>query len=77
VGEQSGIWEELVRIWELSERMDDGLQDLVDQTKASSDAMEQFTQGECFIWIWEMGRLEGSEEVESVLRAQGEIGDQE
>jgi len=35
VGEQSGIQEELVRIWESSERMEDVLQDLVDQTKAS------------------------------------------
>jgi len=43
VGEQMGIWEEMVMIWEFSERQEDILQDLVDQTKALSDAMELFT----------------------------------
>jgi len=66
--EQSGIWEELVRIWESSERMEDVLQDLVDQIKASLDTMEVFAWGEHFLRIWDMGKLEGKEEVESMLR---------
>jgi len=41
---------------------------LVDQTKASSDFLELFMWGERFLQIWEMGKLEGSEEVEMVLR---------
>ena len=63
-----GIREELVQTWVLSERQEDVLQDLVDQTKASSNMLELFTQGECFLRICEMGKLEGQEEVESVLR---------
>jgi len=43
-------------------------QDLVNQTKASLDVMELFVQGEHFLRTWEMGKLEGQEEVESVLR---------
>jgi len=30
--------------------------------------MELFTQRDHFLWTWEMGRLEGSEEVETELR---------
>src|SRR5882724_1652932 len=68
VGEQASFCEEMARIWESSERTESILQELVDQTKASSDAMELFVQGECFLRTWEMGKLEGAEEVESVLR---------
>jgi len=68
VGEQVGIREELVWIWELSERWEDILQNLVDQTKASIDTMELFSQGECFLRVGEMGKLEALEEVENVLR---------
>ena len=59
-----GIQEELARSWELSERQEEILQDLVDQTKASSDAMELFTWGECFLRNWEMGKVEGLDEIE-------------
>ena len=58
----------MVRIWESSERTEDILQDFVDQTKASSDAIKLFAWGECFLRTQEMGKLEGPEEVESVLR---------
>ena len=58
----------MARIWEPSERMEDILQDFVDQTKDSSDTMELFTQGKHFLRTWEMGKPEGPEEVESVLR---------
>jgi len=43
VEEQVGIREELVQIQILSERCEDVLQDLVNQTKASSDVLELFT----------------------------------
>src|SRR5882724_4374488 len=68
VGEQASFCEMMARIWESSERMEGILQKLVDQTKASSDAMELFVWGEHFLRTWEMGKPEGSEEVESVLR---------
>ena len=41
-GEHAGFQEEMAQIQESSERMEDILQDLVDQTKASSDMMELF-----------------------------------
>ena len=63
-----GIWEEMVKIQESSERQEDILQDLVNQTNASSDAMELFMWGECFLRALEIGKPEGSEEVEMGLR---------
>ena len=57
-----------MKIWEPSGRTEDILQDFVDQTKASLDTMELFTWGEYFLRTWEIGKLEGKEEVESVLR---------
>jgi len=68
VGEQSGIWDELVQIQKSSERTEDVLQELVDQTKAYSDVMELFVSGEHLLRIWKMGKPEGQEEVESMLR---------
>ena len=68
MGEQVGIWEKMLKIQESSERQEDILQDLVNQTKASSDVMESFTWGEFFLRIEEMGKQKGPEEVESVLR---------
>ena len=67
VGEQMGIWEEMVKIQESSERQEDILQDLVNQTKASLDAMELFMWGEHFLRVLEMEKLEGPGEVENVL----------
>ena len=58
----------MLRIQESSKRTEDILQGLVDQTKASSDTMEQFVWGEHFLRIQEIGKPEGQEEVESVLR---------
>ena len=63
-----GIREELVWIWELSERWEELLQDLVNPTKASSNMMELFTWGEHLLRVQEMGKLEGLEEVENVLK---------
>jgi len=48
VEEQASFCEEMARIWESSKRMENILQDLVDQTKASLDAMELFMRGEFF-----------------------------
>jgi len=41
-GGADGIREELVHIWELSERWEEVFQDLFDQANASSDEMELF-----------------------------------
>ena len=49
VGDQASFHEEMDRIWESSERMENILQELVNQTKASSDEMELFMQGEHFL----------------------------
>ena len=49
VGEQVGFCEEVAKIWESSERMESILQELVDKTKASSDALELFVWGEHFL----------------------------
>ena len=68
VGEQASFCEEMARIWESSKRTEGILQELVNQTKASSDVMELFMRGECFLRTQEMGKQEGSEEAESVLR---------
>jgi len=38
------------------------------QTKALSASLELFTWGEHFLRVWEMGKLEGLEEMETVLR---------
>jgi len=57
--EQSGIQEEMERIWESCKRMEDILQDLVDQNKVFLVVMELFTQGEHFLRTQEMGKLEG------------------
>jgi len=59
VEEQASFHEEMARIWESSKRMENILQELVDRTKASLDAMELFMQGECFLKTWEMGKPEG------------------
>ena len=58
VGEQAGFRKEVARIWESSERMEGILQELVNQTKASSDVMELFVWGEQFLRTQEMGKLE-------------------
>jgi|SRR5882724_2250658 len=63
-----GIREECAMIQESSERQEEILKDLVNQTNSSSDAMELFMQGEHFLRVWDMGNPEGPEEVENVLR---------
>ena len=68
VGEQEVFCEEVARIWESSKRTAGILQELVNQTKASSDTMELFVQGEHLLRTQEMGKLEGPEEAESGLR---------
>src|SRR5882724_2102526 len=68
VGEQASFCEEMARIWESSKRTEGILQELVDQTKASSDMMDLFLQSEHFLRTQErtqeIGKPEGSEEVE-------------
>jgi len=68
VGEQVGFHKEMPRIQESSKRTENILQELVNQTKASSDVMELFVHGEHFLRTQERGKPEGSEEAESVLR---------
>jgi len=46
VGEQVGFRKEVARIQESSKRTEGILQELVDQTKASSDVMELFVWGD-------------------------------
>ena len=49
-----GFHKEVARIQESSKRTEGILQELVDQTKASSDVMELFVWGEQFLRTWEM-----------------------
>jgi len=55
VGEQAGLWESV-------EWQEELLENLVSNTKVIMDAMDLFTQGEHFLRVQEMGRLEGPED---------------
>jgi len=44
------------------------LEEMVSNTKVTTDAMDLFTQGERFLRVREMGRLEGPKEAELVVR---------
>ena len=68
LGEQVGIWKELVGIRGSSEQTEDLLEELADQVKGAMDSIELFTWGEHFLRVWEMGKPEGLEEVENFLR---------
>ena len=64
--------EDLVRekLWlqESAEQQETLLEEMVSNTKVTTDAMDLFTQGERFLRVREMGRLEGPKEAELVVR---------
>ena len=61
VGEQAWLWDSV----EWQEAL---LEEMVSNTKVIMDVMDLFTQGEWFLRLWEMGKLEGPEESELVVR---------
>ena len=61
VGEQAWLRES-------AEQQEALLEEMVLNTKVIADAMDLFMQGERFLRVWEMGRLEGPEETELVVR---------
>jgi len=61
VGEQAQLWESV-------ERQEALLEEMVSNTKVIADTMDLFTQGEHLLRVWEMGRPEGPEETELVVR---------
>jgi len=70
VGEQA-------RLQESTERQEDLLEELVANTKVIADAMDLFTWGECFLRVREMGRPEGPEGTEKVVRRHRMMGPEE
>ena len=70
VGEQAGLWES-------AEWQEDLLEELVANTKVIADMMDLFTWGECFLRVWEMGRPEGPEGTEMVVRRHRMMGPEE
>src|SRR5882724_10733241 len=61
VGEQAQLWESV-------EQQEALLEEMVSNTKVIADTMDLFTWGERFLRVWEMGKLEGLEETELVVR---------
>ena len=61
VGEQA-------RLRESAECQEELLEELVSNMKVIADVMDLFMQGECFLRVCEMGRLEGPEETEVMVR---------
>ena len=51
-----------------------GCDKLADHSKLMSDAIELLTCGECYLRVWEMGKLDGPEEVEVVLKRRNHPG---
>ena len=70
VGEQA-------RLRESMERQEDLLEELVANTKVITDAMDLFTRGERFLRVREMGRPEGLEGTEKVVRRHRMMGPEE
>ena len=70
--------EDLVReqalLRESAERQEELLEEMVSNTKVIVDAMDLFTQGEHFLRVQEMGRPEGPEETEMVVRRHRMMG---
>jgi len=56
------------------ERQEALMEELVLNTKVIMDAMDLFTQGEYFLRVWEMGKLEGLEEAELVVKRHRRMG---
>src|SRR5882724_11900709 len=59
---------EQVQLRESVEWQEALMEEMVLNTKVIADTMDLFTQGECFLRVWEMGKLEGPEEAELVVR---------
>ena len=59
-------------LWESTQWQEELLEELVSNTKVI--AMDLFTQGEHFLRVQEMGRLEGPEETELVVRRHRMMG---
>ena len=59
-----------VQAWlqESTERQEALLEEMVSNTQVVADAMDPFMQGEWFLRVWEMGKPEGPEEEELVVR---------
>ena len=66
------VLEDLVgeQVWlrESTEWQEALLEEMVSNTKVIVDAMDLFTRGERFLRVWEMGKPEGPEETELVVR---------
>src|SRR5882724_9669145 len=67
VGEQVGLWES-------EEQQEELLEELVCNTKVIMDAMDLFMRGEHFLRVREMGRPEGPEGTEMVVRRHRMMG---
>ena len=61
-------------LWESAEWQEALLEEMVSNTKGIMDAMDLFTRGENFLRVREMGRLEGPEEAELVVRRNRRMG---
>src|SRR5882724_3982235 len=59
---------EQAQLRESAERQEALLEEMVSNTKVIVDAMDLFTWGEWFLRVQEMGKLEGTEEAELVVR---------
>jgi len=65
---------EQVLLRESAEWQEELLEELVSNTKVIADVMDLFTQGEHFLRVQEMGRLEGPEGTEMVVRRHRMMG---
>ena len=59
---------EQAQLWESAEQQEALLEEMVSNTKVMMDVMDLFTWGEHFLRVREMGKLEGPEETELVVR---------
>src|SRR5882724_7523717 len=65
---------EQAQLWESAEWQEALMEELVSNTKVIADVMDLFTQGECFLRVWEMGKPEGPKEAELVVRRHRRMG---
>ena len=65
---QAVIQKELVEVWNSSIRSEDHLELLSENIKSILDLVELFTHGECYLWVWDMGRPEVLEDPEYIPR---------
>ena len=69
------VWEQSL-LWESAVQQEELLEDLVSNTKVIADAMDLFIWGERFLRVREMGRLEGPEGNEMVVRRHRMMGEE-